>query len=133
MDWSLGPYVLKPLLRKGSAFYTTWDPSGTQDLSDFAQRQNYTEYSVREIKRLLAGCSQNLQTRWKPVAQGGILSTTIVGGLLLLLERLAEAGQLISKLDYPKLLTPIQVFDFSLYKSSGWAQLSKDLLAKIPL
>ena len=103
---SLGPYVLKPLLRKGSAFYGTWDPSGSHDLLDSAQRQKYIDYSVGEIKRLLAGCSQNLQHRWKPVAQGGILSTTIVGGLLLLLERLAEAGQPIPKLDYPKLLKP---------------------------
>lgn len=130
---SLGPYVLKPLLRKGSAFYGTWDSAGTQDLSDSTQRQKYIDYSVREIKRLLAGCSQNLKHRWKPVAQGGILSTTIVGGLLLLLERLAEASQPVSKLDYQNLLTPIQIFDFSLYKSSGWAQLSKDLIAKLTL
>jgi hypothetical protein len=125
--------VLKPLLRKGSAFYGTWDPLGNRDLADSFQRKEYIEYSVKEIKRLLAGCSQNLQNRWKPVAQGGILSTTVVGGLLLLLERLAEAGQVFPTLDYPKLLTPVQTFDFSPYKSSGWAQLSKDLLAKLTL
>lgn len=130
---SLGPYVLKPLLRKGSAFYQTWDPSGTQDLSDSIQRLKYIDYSIREIKRLLAGCSKNLQQRWKPVAEGGILSTTIVGGLILLLERLAEAKQPVATLDYFKLLVPVQTFDFSPYKSSGWAQLSKDLLAKLSL
>lgn len=130
---SLGPYVLKPLLRKGSAFYAAWDPSGTHDLSDSPQRHKYIDYSVGEIKRLLDGCSQNLQHRWKPVARGGILSTTIVGGLLLLLERLAEEGQPISMLDYSKLLTPIQEFEFSTYKSSAWAQLSKDLLVKLTL
>lgn len=130
---SLGSYVLKPLLRKGSAFYKTWDPSGNQDLSDSFQRQNYTDYSMNEIKRLLAGCSQNLQHRWKPVAKDGILSTTIVGGLLLLLERLAELNQPITKLDYQKLLAPIEEFNFTTYKSSGWAQLSKDLIAKLTL
>ena len=128
---SLGPYVLKPLLRKGSTFYKTWDPKETQDLSDFEQRRKYIDYSVQEIKRLLAGCSQNLKHLWKPVAQGGILSTTIVGGLLLLLERLIEAGHPLSTLDYPKLLMPIREFDFSPYKSSGWKQLSKDLMAKL--
>ena len=130
---SLGPYVLRPLVRKGGAFYKTWDPSGNQDLSDSAQRSAYIDYSSSEIKRLLAGCSQNLQHQWKPVAQGGILSTTIVGGLLLILERLAEASQPFTKLDYLKLLAPLQTFDFSPYKSSGWAQLSKDIFAKITI
>lgn len=130
---SLGPYVLKPLLRKGSAFYGTWDPSGTLDLVDSGQRKKYVDYSLVEVKRLLAGCSQNLQQQWKPVARGGILSTTIIGGLLLLLERLAEAKQPITTLDYQKILVPIKTFDFSKYKSSGWAQLSKDLFAKLQL
>ncbi|MRX06787.1 hypothetical protein GJ697_02955 [Pseudoduganella sp. FT25W] len=130
---SLGPYVLKPLLRKGSLFYKTWDPAGTQDLSDSAQRQKYVDYSVTEIKRLLAGCKQNLQHRWNPVAQGGILSTTIVGGLLLLLERLTVAGVPLSQMDYPKLLVPLQTFDFTPYKSSGWKQLSKDIMKSLTL
>jgi len=125
---SLGPYVLKPLLRKGGIFYKTWDPTATQNLSDFNQRQMYIDYSVRELKRLLAGCSQHLQDRWRPVAQGGILSTTIIGGLMLLLERLTENGHDVKKLDYSKVLESIKAFDFAPYKSSGWKQLSKDLM-----
>jgi DGQHR domain-containing protein len=128
---SLGPSVLMPLLRNNRALYKTWDPTGTQDLSDFEQRKKYIDYATGEIKRLLAGCGENLQHRWKPVSQGGILSTTIVGGLFLLLERLIEAGYPLAKLDYPKLLTPIKVFDFAPYKSSGWKQLSTDLMAKL--
>jgi DGQHR domain-containing protein len=128
---SLGPYVLKPLLRKGSKFYNTWDPLGNKDLTDPIHRQLYISYSTMEIKRLLAGCSHNLQKKWKPTSQGGVLSTTIVGGLLLLLLRLSESNQKISNLEYKKLLKPIEDFDFSPYKASGWAQLSKDLVAKL--
>lgn len=128
---SLGPYVLKPLVRQGSDFYKTWDPAGTQDLADSAQREKYIEYSVQEIKRLLAGCKQNLQQRWKPVSEGGILNTTVVGGLLLLLEQLTAAGHSLSKLNYPTLLAPVQTFNFGAYKSSAWKKLSKDLMAEL--
>lgn len=125
---SLGPYVMKPLLKKGSAFYKTWDTTGTVDLSDPVQRNAYIDYSIKQIKRLLAGCSDNLKDKWKPVALGGILSTTIIGGLLLLLERLAEAGEPIQTLDYRKRLKPLKAFDFTPYRSSAWAQLSRKLL-----
>jgi DGQHR domain-containing protein len=130
---SLGPYVLRPLLRKGSAFNKTWDPTGTADLTISSRRDQYLDYAIDEISRLLVGCSQNLQSRWKPVAQGGILSTTVVGGILLLLERLAESGKPLSTLDYVKLLSPLKTFDFSPYKSSAWAQLSKDLRSSLSL
>ncbi|MCG2585969.1 DGQHR domain-containing protein [Massilia sp. TS11] len=130
---SIGPYVLKPLLRRGSAFYKTWDSNLVQDLSNPVHRQQYIEYALGEIKRLLVGCSSNLESRWKPVSQGGILSTTIVGGLLLLLERLAEAGHPISSLEYKKILGPLKAFNFSNYKSSGWAQMSKDLYSTLSL
>ncbi|MCK4150629.1 hypothetical protein [Ralstonia pseudosolanacearum] len=124
---SLGPYVVKPLIRKNSAFYKTWDGVGARDLNKADDRNAYTDYCVQEIKRLLAGASENLKEKWRSVPNGGVLSTTAVGGLLLLLDRLAKGGATLSQIDYKTKLKNIAGVDFSAYTGSSWGKLSHKL------
>lgn len=58
---SLGPYVVKPLVRKNSALYKTWDAAGVRDLNSDADREEYIDYCVKELKRLLAGAEGVLE------------------------------------------------------------------------
>lgn len=124
---SLGPYVVKPLIRKNSAFYKTWDAAGTRDINNANDRNAYTDYCVQELKRLLAGASENLKERWRSVPNGGVLSTTVVGGLLLLLDRLAKGGGTLSQIDYKTKLKNVGAVDFSAYTGSSWRKLSNKL------
>jgi DGQHR domain-containing protein len=124
---SLGPYVITPLIRKNSAFYKTWDGVGARDLNNADDRSAYTDYCVQELKRLLAGASENLKEKWRSVPNGGVLSTTTVGGLLLLLGRLAKGGAMLSQIDYKMKLKHIGSIDFSAYTGSSWGKLSNKL------
>lgn len=128
---SLGPYVVKPLIRKNSVLYKTWDATGARDLSNADDRAEYVDYCVRELKRLLAGASAHLKGKWKSVPNGGVLSTTAVGGLLLLLDRLIKAGKTPSSIDYKTVLKNITNFDFSAYTGSSWGKLSRDIEAAL--
>lgn len=128
---SLGPYVVKPLVRKNSALYKTWDAAGARDLSIPDDRAEFIDYCVKELKRLLAGASGHLKSKWKSVPDGGVLSTTVVGGLLLLLDRLIKAGHTPSGIDYKTVLKNIDSFDFSAYTGSSWGKLSRDLEAAL--
>ncbi len=124
---SLGPYVVKPLIRKNSAFYKTWDGAGVRDLHKPDDRDDYTEYCVKEFKRLLAGASEHLKGKWRSVPNGGVLSTTAVGGLLMLLDRLVKEGATPSGIDYKVKLKNIEAFDFGGYTGSSWGKLSNKL------
>ncbi len=128
---SLGPYVVKPLVRKNSALYKTWDAAGVRDLNSDADREEYIDYCVKELKRLLAGASEHLKHQWKSVPNGGVLSTTVVGGLLLLLDRLVKDGLTPSSIDYKTKLKQIGAFDFGGYTGSSWGKLSSNLHAAL--
>lgn len=128
---SLGPYVVKPLVRRNSALYKTWDAAGVRNLSDADDRAEYIDYCVTELKRLLAGASAHLKSKWKSVPNHGVLSTTAVGGLLLLLDRLIKAGNSPLSIDYKDVLRNIDSFDFSAYTGSSWGKLSRDLEAAL--
>ena len=128
---SLGPYVVKPLTQKGSALFKSWDPTGVRNLADVGQRQEYIDYCVAEINKLLVGARHNLLGKWKPSAQAGVLSTTAVGGLILLLGRFATVHKTTHGLDFPVLLKPLEKFDFSVYTGSSWGKLSKNLFAEV--
>ena len=128
---SLGPYVVKPLTQKGSPLFKSWDPTGVRNLTDVGHRQEYINYCVAEINKLLVGARHNLGGRWKPSAQAGVLSTTAVGGLILLLGRFATKHKTTHELDFPTLLKPLEKFDFSAYTGSSWGRLSKNLFAEV--
>ena len=128
---SLGPYVVKPLIRKNGALYKTWDSAGARNINQADDRKEYIDYCVSELKRLLAGASGHLKSKWKSVPNGGVLSTTAVGGLLLLLDRFVKDGTTPSSIDYKVKLKKIVGFDFGIYTGSSWGKLSSDLHAAL--
>lgn len=128
---SLGPYVVKPLVRKNSALYKKWDSTGARNLNETKDRKEYIEFCVLEIKRLLAGASGHMKEKWNSVPNGGVLSTTVVGGLFLLLDRLVKEGSTPSSIDYDSKLKNIASFDFAPYTGSSWSKLSTALLAAL--
>lgn len=129
---SLGPYVVEALVKPKSAFYKTWDNTGVRDMNNNDDRREFVDYSVSELKRLLQGAASQLTHKWKSVPNGGVLSTTTVGGLLLLMDRLAKSGRVPSSIDYENLFKDINQFDFSIYTGSAWGKLANNLMAKLP-
>jgi DGQHR domain-containing protein len=126
---SLAPYVLKTLMGPRGALYKQWDANGERDLTDNADRKAYIDFTVAHLKRLLVGASQNIKDRWKTVAQGGILSTTAVGGLLMSLDGFAKESKF-NTIDFKTRLRAFATFDFASYTSgSNWRKLATDLYA----
>jgi hypothetical protein len=72
-----------------------------------------------------------MKAAWRSVPNDGVLSTTVVGGLLLLLERFAREGAAFSKIDYKSRLQPLATFDFKGYTGSGWARLANNIYAVV--
>lgn len=130
---SLGKYVVESLTKPRSAFYQTWDRTGVRDLRKAQDREEFVNYSVAELKRLLQGAASNLKHKWKSVPNGGILSTTVVGGLLLLMDRLVKSKFTPSSIDYDHLFKDISDFEFKNYSSSAWAKLATALMATLPI
>ncbi|MGE4404018.1 DGQHR domain-containing protein [Pseudomonas sp.] len=126
---SLGPYVVKVLTGKKSAFYKTWDTTGERDLAIAQDREEFVDYCVQELRNLLEAAAQHLKHKWKSIPNGGVLSTTAVGGLILLLERLAKDTGNLSKMDYAAKLKKIANFEFEAYTGSSWGKLATELHA----
>lgn len=126
---SLGPYVVKPLTRKNGALYKTWDGAGTRNLNDAQDRQEFVDYCVSELRRLLGAAGGHLKSKWNSAPNGGVLTTTAVGGLILLLDRLVKGGVAPSTIDYEAKLRKITNFDFGKYTGSSWGKLANDLHA----
>ncbi len=128
---SLGPYVVTVLTKKSSAFYKTWDGTGTRDLNNPQDRQEFVDHCAGELRRLLGAAASHLKNKWTSVPNGGVLSATVVGGLFLLLDRLVKGGTAPSNLDYEAKLKNIVNFDFSPYTGSSWGKLANNLYAAL--
>lgn len=100
------------------------DAYGDRDLADEVDRKAYIEFTVAHLKRLLQGASSNMKDRCKSVANGGVLSTTAVGGMLLSLGRFAQEKKF-SAIDFKVRLKALSTFDFANYTSgSTWGKLA---------
>lgn len=130
---SLGPYVVKSLMLEKGSFYKKWDPNGVRDLSIASQRAEFIAYVAEHLNRLLQGARIHLKDRWKSVPNGGVLSTTVVGGLLLLIERLFEEDFELEEFNYQGYFNGIYDFDFTGYTSSAWAKLSRAIYKELSL
>lgn len=130
---SLGPYVVKSLVLEKGNFYKKWDPSGIKDMSIASQRAEFIAYVADHLNLLLQGARSQLKERWKSVPNGGVLSTTVVGGLLLLIERLFEEDFELEQFNYQRYFSGIYDFDFTGYTSSAWAKLSRAIYKDLSL
>ncbi|MBO1361934.1 hypothetical protein J2D73_19305 [Acetobacter sacchari] len=126
---SLGPHVLQQLVRSTSPLYKEWAKSKSVDLSLEKDRDSFVDYCANELRSMLGAAAGIMEPKWKPVDIGGILSTAVVGGFMLLLNRLCKVHSY--PRDYKKLLSPIKNFDFSKYTSSNWARMAREIMQKI--
>lgn len=128
---SLGPYVVTILAKKTSALYKTWDGAGKRDLTDPSDRAAYVDYCVSELRSLLGAAAKHLKGKFRSVPNGGVLSTTVVGGLILLLDRMVKDGTSPSAIDYSQRLKGIEKFDFSRFTGSAWGKLANELYSAL--
>lgn len=129
---SLGRYVVENLVKQKSAFYGTWDSAGIRDMTNAQDRAEFINYAVAQLERLLQAAAAQMKEKFRSVPNGGVLSTTAVGGLLLLMDRLVKSGRTPSSIDYSGLFKNFDQVDFRSYSGSGWGKLSRDLEATFP-
>lgn len=123
---SLAPYVGQQVMRVSSAIHREWSNGEPRDISNEQERTNYIEFCTAEFRDMLGAAAGILKHKWKPVSEGGILSTTVVGGFILLLGKLVDYYPK-DKRDYSDILKPIATLDFSQYTGSQWAKMVRNI------
>jgi len=81
---SLAPYVGIQLVQVGSPLHTEWSGGSYKDLADISNRENYIKYCTDELRKILGALAKIFAHNWKSKQNGGILSTTVVGGFIAL-------------------------------------------------
>lgn len=125
---SLAPHVVEPLIRIDSELYIKWNPSGSKTFNNEVDRNEYIDYCYKQINRFLNITREVLTFKWKSQKDGGVLNTTVIGGLIHLYGQSLKDTV---KLDKTSLLF-LKDFDFTPYRGSRWAALSSAILQKIP-
>lgn len=128
---SLGPYVVKTLIRRSGPLYKAWDSAGARDFTNAQDRQDFIDFCVTQLRELLSAAASLLKSRWASVPNKGVLSTTAVGGLILLLEHFLKEGKPLSSINFKKRMANITTFAFDEYTGSSWRKLAEDLHAAL--
>jgi len=101
-------------------------------MTNAQDRAEFIDYAVAQLERLLQAAAAQMKEKFRSVPNGGVLSTTAVGGLLLLMDRLVKSGRTPSGTDYSALFKNFDRVDFRSYSGSAWGKLSRDLEATLP-
>lgn len=124
---SLAPYVAKSILGSSSSISKEWSKfTGLTRSKDNNKR--FVKYVADELEALLCSAARILEGRWKTKEEGGILSTTVIGGFIRLFVRISKHIDK-DKRDYDKFFKECELekFDFSLYTGSAWGKMARDL------
>lgn len=131
---SIVRYGLLPLITPtgNTSLYKVWSASGGGQSLDSAQDvEQYVNFCVAEISRILVGAKLNLESdQWAVRYRGntkGILSPTTIGGFFNCLRELVSEDVKIRETDYKAAFAKLSEFQFSGYTSSAWTRLGKDL------
>ncbi|WP_321886058.1 DGQHR domain-containing protein [Paraburkholderia bannensis] len=131
---SLVGYGLLPLVTTtgNSSLFGIWSASDeVKTLSTPDNVEQYVNYCVSEISRILVGAKLNLEKeQWGVKKRGnveGILSPTTIGGFFNCLRVLISDGVSIQTIDYKAAFSGLSQFGFGGYTSSAWARLGNDL------
>ena len=132
---SIVSYGLKPIIKLSGndSFYSIWSNTNKKDLlkeEDVNLLNHYTDYCSYEINQFLIAVkikiNNNKWTTDKNV-KGKVLTTTAINGFIICLRKIIENDKLGDQKFYKSKLSKINTFDFSIYKSSQYGRMGRDL------
>lgn len=135
---SIVSYGLKPIIKLSGndSFYSIWNNPDKMKLlkgDDSDLLHEYINFCTEEINKFLIALRIQLDSnQWttdKDV-KNKVLSTTALNGFIICLRKLIEEGKIGDQKYYEKKLKNINGVDFSIYKSSQYGQMSRDLYDK---
>ncbi len=132
---SIVSYGLKPIVKLSGtdSFYCIWDNSAKEDLienKDTSLLQDYIEYCTGSINDFLIAVKIQIDnSKWttNKNEKNKVLSTTAINGFIICLRIIIEEGKIGNQKSYEDKLKNIDGFDFSLYKSSQYGRMGRDL------
>lgn len=132
---SIVSYGLKPLVKLSGtdSFYSMWNNPNKTDLlnaDNVSLLNDYIEYCTHKINDFLIAVRIKLsKSKWTTSKdeKNKVLSTTALNGFIICLRKLIEEGKMGDQQFYEGKLKNIDSFDFSIYKSSQYGQMSRDL------
>ncbi len=135
---SIVSYGLRPIIKLSGvdSFYSIWKNTNKKDLlneDDAVLLNNYIDYCSYEINQFLIAVKIKIDnSKWttNKDKKGKVLSTTAINGFIICLRKIIENGKIGDQKFYEKKLNEINTFDFSLYKSSQYGQMGRDLYEK---
>lgn len=140
---SIVRYILKPMVdpssRGANEFYKLWCCTGKKLSEDTLQ--DYIRFCNETFNEMLVAVKINIKKeKWKPKSRKGegVLSPTLINGLLVCLRELISNGEVkyddqqrkVVGPDYEKIFEDIDNFEFGGYTSSHWAELGRAIYKK---
>lgn len=94
-----------------------------------APLEQYLAHSSATISTVFSAVKVNIQGKWDTTRndEAGVLSTTFVNGILVLMRRMAEAGVVFEFDAMKDQFSKLSTFDFSPFKSSQYGEMGKQL------
>lgn len=135
---SIVSYGLVPLvkLEGDDSLFKIWNNSDKDDLAkgnNEALLMAYIGFCATEIDHFLAAVKAVMpNSKWtsEKSIKGRLLTTTMVNGFIMCLRRLVEEGKTASVSSYMTSLKELDKFDFSVYHSSQYGQMGRDIYDK---
>jgi DGQHR domain-containing protein len=138
---SIVGYGLRPLIKfdGNDSLFSKWHKADKEKLKEKADddatqslRDEYVEYCINAINRLLVAAKKNDLARWKlsDSKKDRLLSPTIINGYIVCLRLIIENGNSMSESHYEEKLKQVSHFPFKGFKSSGWRSLGEKLYEK---
>lgn len=135
---SIVSYGLKPIVKLSGndSFYRYWNDENKQQLLDQSNEELLTEYisfCASNINNLIGAIRQNIsESKWTTDRRNKnkVLSTTAINGFIICQRLGLENGDYGDMNFYSEKFKNIDQFDFSIYKSSQYGQMGRDLYQK---
>lgn len=131
---SIVSYGLKPIIKLSGndSFFEVWKKSNKKELlkgKDEDLLEEYREFCVAEINKFFIAVRKNIpNARWTTDRKSkGILTPTVINGLIRCLRQLVQEGRSGNEKYYEKLLANIDSYRFDKFKSSHWNKMGENI------
>lgn len=128
---SLAPYVAQSIFGKRSSLAKEWSRE-TGKIRSEENNKDLVKYMADELDALLFSAKRILEDGWQTKEQGGVLSTTVIGGFIRLFVRMSkDIPKTERKYDELFKRCKLEKFKFSSYTGSAWGKMANDLYKEI--